>query len=49
VRLTHEDIGHRVGASREMVGRILRDLALGGYIKPGRGRITILRKPPPRW
>jgi CRP/FNR family cyclic AMP-dependent transcriptional regulator len=47
--LSHADIGHRVGATREMVGRVLRDLARGGYIEAGRGRITILRKPPARW
>ena len=49
VDLTHTEIGHRVGATREMVGRVLRDLARGGYIKAERGRITILRKPPRRW
>jgi CRP/FNR family transcriptional regulator, cyclic AMP receptor protein len=47
--LTHADIGHRVGATREMVGRLLRDLARGGYIKAERGRLTILRKLPARW
>ena|SRR5687767_9690774 len=47
--LTHADIGQRVGATREMVGRVLRDLARGGYIENARGRITILRKPPRRW
>ena len=47
-RLTHVEIGHRVGATREMVGRVLRDLARGGYIKADRGRMTILRKPPRR-
>jgi CRP/FNR family cyclic AMP-dependent transcriptional regulator len=47
--LTHAEIGQRVGATREMVGRLLRDLARGGYIKSERGRITILRKPPQRW
>lgn len=47
--LTHAEIGQRVGATREMVGRILRDLARGGYIKTARGRITVLRKPPKRW
>jgi CRP/FNR family cyclic AMP-dependent transcriptional regulator len=47
--LTHAEIGHRVGATREMVGRVLRDLAHGGYIKAERGRVTILRKPPKRW
>ena len=48
-RLTHAQIGERVGATREMVGRILRDLAKGGYIEMTRGRITVLRKPPRRW
>jgi CRP/FNR family cyclic AMP-dependent transcriptional regulator len=47
--LTHAEIGHRVGATREMVGRLLRDLARGGYVKAERGRITILREPPKRW
>jgi CRP/FNR family cyclic AMP-dependent transcriptional regulator len=47
-RLTHAEIGERVGATREMVGRILRELAAGGYIEIARGRVTILRKLPPR-
>lgn len=48
-RLTHAEIGQRVGATREMVGRVLRDLAHGGYIKADRGRFTVLRKPPRHW
>lgn len=48
-RLTHVEIGQQVGATREMVGRIVRDLARGGYIDMARGRITILRKLPKRW
>lgn len=48
-RLTHAEIGQRVGATREMVGRVLRDLARGGYIKAERGRFTVLRKPPRHW
>ena len=48
-RLTHVEIGQQVGATREMVGRILRDLARGGYIDMARGCITILRKLPKRW
>jgi CRP/FNR family transcriptional regulator, cyclic AMP receptor protein len=47
--LTHAEIGQRVGATREMVGRLLRDLARGRYLKSERGRITILRKLPNRW
>jgi len=47
--LTQSEIGQRVGATREMVGRVLRDLARGGYIEASRGRVTILRTPPSRW
>jgi len=49
VALTQAEIGERVGATREMVGRILRDLALGGYIELGRGRIALLRPLPKGW
>jgi CRP/FNR family cyclic AMP-dependent transcriptional regulator len=48
-RFTHAEIGRRVGATREMVGRVLRELARGGYIKADRGRFTVLRKPPRHW
>ncbi len=48
-RLTHAEIGQQVGATREMVGRVLRELTRGGYIRADRGRMTILRKPPSRW
>ena len=48
-RMTHAEIGQRVGATREMVGRVLRELARGGYIKVEKGRIAILRTPPRHW
>ncbi|MGZ8262745.1 MAG: Crp/Fnr family transcriptional regulator [Burkholderiales bacterium] len=48
-RLTHAEIGQRVGATREMVGRVMRDLARGGYIEAARGRVIILRKSPRCW
>lgn len=48
-RFTHAEIGQRVGATREMVGRVLRELARGGYIKADGGRFVILRKPPRHW
>jgi CRP/FNR family cyclic AMP-dependent transcriptional regulator len=48
-RLTQEEIARRVGATREMVGRVLRDLTRGGYLEVDRGRITIVRKLPRRW
>jgi len=48
-RLTQQDIADRIGASREMVSRIFKDLVQGGYIALEPGRIVIHRKPPPRW
>ena len=48
-KLTQQDMANRVGASREMVSRIFRDLAIGGYITISGKTITINKKPPPRW
>jgi len=48
-RLTQQEIASRVGASRDMVSRILKDLRTGGYIEIREKRITILRRPPARW
>jgi CRP/FNR family transcriptional regulator, cyclic AMP receptor protein len=48
-RMTQKDIAARVGASREMINRILRDLTTGGYVSVHDGRITINKAPPPRW
>jgi CRP/FNR family cyclic AMP-dependent transcriptional regulator len=46
---TQQDLASRVGASREMVGRVLKDLADGGYLSMQRSRIVILRDLPERW
>ena len=43
-KLTHQEIASMVGASREMVSRILKDLANKGYIKVERRRITLFEK-----
>ena len=48
-RLTQQDIANRVGASREMVSRILGDLERGGYVHEERGQLVIERTPPPHW
>jgi len=47
--LTQQEIANRVGASREMVGRILRDLTTGGYINIEGKTITIHEKLPAAW
>lgn len=48
-RVTQQELANRVGASREMVGRVLRDLARDGYISISAGRIRLLKKPPGGW
>ena len=48
-KLTQKDIAQRVGASREMISRILSDLSAGGYVRKENGRLFIVRKPPARW
>jgi len=48
-RPTQQEIANRVGASREMVNKILGDLASGGYITVERDRITIARALPRAW
>ena len=48
-RLTHQDLASRIGASREMVSRLLKDLEKGGYIEMVDRRITLLSKLPTRW
>lgn len=47
--LSQQSIANLVGASREMVSRILKELRAGGYIGVEDRRIVILRKPPPAW
>jgi len=48
-RLTQQDIADRIGASREMVSRIFKDLTAGGYLDVSSGRIAVVRKPPAAW
>jgi CRP/FNR family cyclic AMP-dependent transcriptional regulator len=48
-RLTQQEIASRVGASREMVSRILRDLTSGGYVAVERNRMVLNRRPPAHW
>ena len=48
-KLTQQDIASRVGASREMISRIFKDLTIGGYISIDKKRITIHKNPPRHW
>ena len=47
--LTQQDIADRVGSSREMVSRILKDLRAGEYISMEGKRIVINKNIPERW
>ena len=48
-KLTQQDIADRVGASRDMVGKLMKDLTGGGYIAVEDRTITLLRKLPTGW
>ena len=48
-RLTQQDMASRVGCSREMISRILKDLELGGYLGVHEHRLVLLSKLPERW
>jgi CRP/FNR family cyclic AMP-dependent transcriptional regulator len=48
-RLTHQDLASRVGCSREMISRILKDLEGGGHLEMRDRRITLNGKLPARW
>lgn len=48
--LTQTEIASRIGATREMVNHVMRDLVRGGFIaKHGNKRISIVKALPRRW
>jgi CRP/FNR family cyclic AMP-dependent transcriptional regulator len=48
-RLTHLELSQRLGCSREMVSRIMKDLQRGGYVAVEDGRWVLLRPLPAKW
>jgi len=48
-RLTQQDIADRVGSSREMIARILKELVLGEYIAVENRHVTLLKRLPERF
>ena len=48
-KLTQQDIADRVGASRDMIGKLMKDLVSGGYLAVEDRSITILKKLPTGW
>ena len=49
MRLTQQEIAERVGASRDMISRLIKDLVAGGYITLEDRTITILKRLPAAW
>jgi CRP/FNR family cyclic AMP-dependent transcriptional regulator len=47
--LTQQDLADRIGASRDMVNRIFRELERGGYVEVARRHISVLKPLPARW
>jgi CRP/FNR family transcriptional regulator, cyclic AMP receptor protein len=49
VTASQQEIADRVGASRSMVNRLLKDLEAGGYVAIERRSIRVLKALPRRW
>ena len=48
-KLTQQEMANRVGCSREMISRILKDLRIGGYLRIDGERTIIAKQPPRAW
>jgi CRP/FNR family transcriptional regulator, cyclic AMP receptor protein len=48
-RLTHADVAARVGCSREMVSRLLKDLEIGGFVARDDDRWVLRKRLPQQW
>jgi CRP/FNR family cyclic AMP-dependent transcriptional regulator len=48
-RLTHAAIASRLGCSREMVSRLLKDLERGGHVSPDDAGLRLEGRLPQRW
>jgi CRP/FNR family cyclic AMP-dependent transcriptional regulator len=47
--MTQQEIAHRIGSSRDMITKIFKDLAKGGYIELTHGKPVILKELPKAW
>jgi len=48
-RLTHREMASRLGCSREMVSRLMKDLEGGKYVETHQHRLHLVRALPMRW
>ena len=46
---SHLEMSQTLGCSREMVSRLVKDLARGGYVEVGRRRFVLRRPLPAKW
>ena len=46
---SHLEMARRLGCSREMVSRVLKDLERGGYVEVGRRRLVLVKPLPAKW
>lgn len=49
IGITHSELAADVGASREMVSKLLKDLEVGGYVKMQNRQLSRLKALPERW
>jgi CRP/FNR family transcriptional regulator, cyclic AMP receptor protein len=49
INITHQELAADVGASREMVSKLLKDLEIGGYISFKSRKLNRLKALPVRW
>ncbi len=48
-QMTQQDIADRVGASRDMISKLMKDLVAGGYLSVNDRRITVHKRLPSGW
>ena len=48
-RLTHREMANRLGCSREMVSRLMKDLEAGGFVQPDSTGLSMTKALPMRW
>lgn len=48
-KMSQQELANLVGASRDMISKILKDLTIGKYIEMDEKRIVILKNLPNRW
>jgi len=48
-RITHQELASRVGSSREMISKILKELRVGGYISIKNHCVQVHKELPERW